>query len=204
MVESLAGLLDAGKLKLYCVPSFDSESWTRDDLSLEERARRHGHYEWWIFTRFVPFVQADSHSAEVIATGTSFGAYHAANFCLKRADLFPVAICMSGVYDVTVQGGGERGEAVYFNNPMDYVAQPPRRSSRLASRPGVAPARLRPGPVGGHDRGARVHQAVRRDPRGEGDPTRSRSVGPRRPTRLAVMAAPDLASSTSVPVMTRG
>ena len=29
---------------------------------------------------------------------------------------------MSGVYDVTVQGGGERGEAVYFNNPMDYVA----------------------------------------------------------------------------------
>ena len=65
MVESLAGLLDAGKLKLYCVPSFDSESWTRDDLSLEERARRHGHYEWWIFTRFVPFVQADSHSARV-------------------------------------------------------------------------------------------------------------------------------------------
>ena len=29
---------------------------------------------------------------------------------------------MSGVYDVSVQGGGERGEAVYFNNPMDYVA----------------------------------------------------------------------------------
>ncbi len=72
----------------------------------------------------MPFVQADSHSAELIATGTSFGAYHAANFCLKRADLFPVAICMSGVYDVSVQGGGERGESVYFNNPMDYVAQP--------------------------------------------------------------------------------
>jgi esterase/lipase superfamily enzyme len=29
---------------------------------------------------------------------------------------------MSGVYDVTVQGGGERADAVYFNNPMDYVA----------------------------------------------------------------------------------
>ena len=29
---------------------------------------------------------------------------------------------MSGVYDVSVQGGGERGDAVYFNNPMDYVA----------------------------------------------------------------------------------
>jgi len=55
-------------------------------------------------------------------TGASFGAYHAANFCLKRADLFPAAICLSGVYDVSVQGGGERGDAVYFSNPMDYVA----------------------------------------------------------------------------------
>jgi esterase/lipase superfamily enzyme len=122
MVDALAFLLDAGRLKLYCVPSFDRESWTRDDLDLEDRANRHGHYEWWLLTRLVPFVQFDSHTHEVIATGASFGAYHAANVCLKRADLFPVAICMSGVYDVSVQGGGRRGDAVYFNNPMDYVA----------------------------------------------------------------------------------
>ena len=122
MVGALAELLDAGRLKLYCVPSYDSESWTRGDLPLEERARRHGHYEWWILSRLVPFVQADSSTHELISTGCSFGAYHAVNFCLKRADLFPVAIGMSGVYDVSVQGGGERGDAVYFSNPMDYVA----------------------------------------------------------------------------------
>jgi esterase/lipase superfamily enzyme len=122
MVGAIGSLLDAGRVKLYCVPSFDRESWTRDDLPLEERARRHGHYEWWLLTRLVPFVQADSHTYESLVSGCSFGAYHAANLCLKRADLFPAAICMSGVYDVAVQGGGERGEAVYFNNPMDYVA----------------------------------------------------------------------------------
>jgi esterase/lipase superfamily enzyme len=122
MVDALAGLIDEGRLKLYCVPSFDRDSWTRRDLHLEERAQRHGHYEWWVLTRLVPFVQADSHTHEAFVTGASFGAYHAANFCLKRADLFPLAICMSGVYDVTVQGGGHRGDAVYFNNPMDYVA----------------------------------------------------------------------------------
>ncbi len=121
MVEALGDLIDGGRIKLYCVPSFDSESWTRRELELEERARRHGHYEWWILSRLVPFVQADSNTHELIATGCSFGAYHAANFCLKRADLFPVAIGMSGVYDVAVQGGGERGDAVYFSNPMDYV-----------------------------------------------------------------------------------
>jgi esterase/lipase superfamily enzyme len=122
MVDALAGLIDGGKLKLYCIPSFDRESWTRGDLQLEERAQRHAHYEWWVLDRLVSFVQADSHTHETIVTGASFGAYHAANFCLKRADLFPVAICMSGVYDVTVQGGGARGDAVYFNNPMHYVA----------------------------------------------------------------------------------
>jgi esterase/lipase superfamily enzyme len=122
MVDALSELLDAGRMKLYCVPSFDRESWTRGDLQLEERAQRHGHYEWWVLSRLVPFVQADSHTHELIGTGASFGAYHAVNFCLKRADLFPLAIGMSGVYDVSVQGGGGRGEAVYFNNPMDYAA----------------------------------------------------------------------------------
>ncbi len=121
MVDAIGALLEDGRAKLYCVPSYDRESWTRRDLELEERARRHGHYEWWLLTRLVPFVQADSHTQEMIGVGTSFGAYNAANFCLKRADLFPLAICLSGVYDVAVQGGGERGDAVYFSNPMDYV-----------------------------------------------------------------------------------
>jgi esterase/lipase superfamily enzyme len=121
MVDALGELLEAGRLKLYCVPSFDRESWTRGDLQLEERAQRHGHYEWWVLGRLVPFVQSDSQTHELIATGASFGAYHAANMCLKRADIFSVAICMSGVYDISVQGGGARGDAVYFNNPMDYV-----------------------------------------------------------------------------------
>jgi esterase/lipase superfamily enzyme len=71
----------------------------------------------------VPFVAADSggEGGDIVVTGVSFGAYHAANFALKRADVFPLAVCQSGVYDVSVVGWGERGDAVYFNNPMDYV-----------------------------------------------------------------------------------
>jgi esterase/lipase superfamily enzyme len=121
MVEALAPLIEGGRLKLYAVNSFDSGSWYRDDLPLEERARQHGRYEDWILNQVVPFVQGDSRTHELAVTGVSFGAYHAANFALRRADLFPLAICQSGVYDVSVVAGGERGEAVYFNNPMDYV-----------------------------------------------------------------------------------
>jgi esterase/lipase superfamily enzyme len=121
MVDALGGLLEAGRLKLYCVDSFDAASWSNDALALEQRARAHGRYEAWILEQVVPFIHADA-GGEIAVAGISLGAYHAANFALKRADLFPLAICLSGNYDPAAWNGwGERGEAAYFNNPMDYV-----------------------------------------------------------------------------------
>ena len=123
MVGAIEGLLDAGRIKLYCVSSYDAESWHAADLALEERARRHGAYEDWIAGQVAPWIHEDCGGpVEIAVAGTSFGAYHAANFALRRADLFPQALCLSGVYDVSVVGWGERGDAVYFQNPMDYVA----------------------------------------------------------------------------------
>ena len=128
MVDAVAELIDAGRVKVYAVDSFDSDSWYRQDVPLEERAQLHGLFEDWIVNQVVPFIRDDSgakereHGAEIAVTGVSFGAYHAANFALRHADLFPLAICQSGVYDVSVVGGGERGDAVYFNNPADYVS----------------------------------------------------------------------------------
>ncbi len=50
------------------------------------------------------------------------GAFHAANFALKRADLFPLAMCFSGNYDpASWNAWGEHGSEAYFNNPLDYV-----------------------------------------------------------------------------------
>jgi esterase/lipase superfamily enzyme len=124
MVAAIDGLLAAGRVKLYCVDSFDSESWSDRAIPLEERARRHQFYESWILDHVVPFIRDDcAGAAEVIACGCSLGAFHAANLALKRADLFPLAICMSGSYDpASWDAWGERGDAAYFNNPMDYVA----------------------------------------------------------------------------------
>jgi esterase/lipase superfamily enzyme len=123
MIDAIGRLLEAGRVKVYAVDSFDEWSWANDSVPLEERARRHGAYEHWILDHVVPFVHAESDGAEILLTGNSMGAFHAANFALKRADLFPLAICLSGVYDVSLaRGWGERGDATYFNNPMDYVA----------------------------------------------------------------------------------
>ena len=123
MVDAVSGLIEAGRVKLYCVDSWDSATWHDEWLPLEERARRHGSYESWLLEHVVPLIHRDCGGfQEIVTTGVSFGAYHAANLALRRADLFPLALCLSGVYDVSVVGWGERGDEVYFNNPADYVA----------------------------------------------------------------------------------
>ncbi len=123
MVGAVSDLLDAGRVKLYCVDSYDAQSWSNAAMSVEDRARQHGRYESWITGVVVPWIAADCGGpVEIITLGCSLGAFHAANFALKRADLFPLAICLSGNYDPAAWNGwGERGEAAYFNNPLDYV-----------------------------------------------------------------------------------
>jgi len=122
MIDSLSNLIDEGRLKVYSIDSFDSASWSRNDIELEERARLHSLYEDWVVNQVVPWIHQDCGGGlDIMTTGCSFGAYHAANFALKRADVFPLAICQSGVYEISGVGHGEQGDAFYFNNPMDYV-----------------------------------------------------------------------------------
>ena len=123
MVDAVADLVDGGRVKLYCVGSYDAESWSNKTFRWRS-ARRHGAYESWIFDQVVPWIFDDCQGpADILTTGTSMGAYHAANFALKRADLFPQALCMSGNYDLSYfHGWGERGDSLYFNSPLQYVA----------------------------------------------------------------------------------
>lgn len=124
MVDAVGDLIDAGRVKLYCVDSADSYTWSDNTVPIEERARRHGDYEAAIIDQVVPWIADDCGGGAGIATlGCSLGAFHAANFALKRAELFPLALCFSGNYDPSAWNAwGERGQAAYFNNPMDYVA----------------------------------------------------------------------------------
>jgi esterase/lipase superfamily enzyme len=124
MTGAVASLIDEGRVKIYCVDSYDAASWSDQRLPLEARARQHERYESWILGEVLPQVYRDcGGEVEVATLGCSMGAFHAANFALKRADLFPLALCFSGTYDpASWNGWGERGSAAYFNNPLDYVA----------------------------------------------------------------------------------
>jgi esterase/lipase superfamily enzyme len=124
MVEAVAHLVDDGRVKLYCVDSLDAYTWSDTSASIDERAHRHGVYTGWLVDSAVPWIVADSGGRSDLATvGCSLGAYHAVHFALQRADLAPLAIGLSGNYDVaTWRAWGDHGDATYFANPADYVA----------------------------------------------------------------------------------
>ena len=95
MVDAVADLIDAGRVKLYCVDSLRRGVLVRPDVPIEERARRHGRYESWIVDDVVPWIyETPAASRASITLGCSLGAFHAANFAFKRADLFPLAIVL--------------------------------------------------------------------------------------------------------------
>jgi esterase/lipase superfamily enzyme len=89
----------------------------------EARAVRHEIYTRWLTSHVVPHIHSDtSPAAELITLGCSLGAYHAVHFSMQRADLAPLAIGLSGNYNVSTWGSwGDRGDATYFANPADYV-----------------------------------------------------------------------------------
>jgi esterase/lipase superfamily enzyme len=123
MIDAVAHLLDEARVKIYCVDSADHMSWSDHSIPIEERARRHEVYEAWVEEQVLPFVYADCGGPlDVVTTGVSMGAFHAATFALRRADVFPTALCLSGSYDPrTWNAWGDAGDALYFHDPVAFV-----------------------------------------------------------------------------------
>ena len=124
MLDSVGWLVESGRVKIYCIDSFDAATWSDASVPTEERARRHDTYESWVLHTVLPWVDADCGGRQELMTlGVSLGAFHAVNIALRHADRFPLAIGLSGNYDPAAwRGWGERGDAAYFHNPTDYVA----------------------------------------------------------------------------------
>jgi esterase/lipase superfamily enzyme len=74
MVGAVGDLIDTGRLKLYCVDSYDAASWSNQDIPVEERARRHGRYESWVLNDVMPWISQDcGGAAEAVTLGCSLG-----------------------------------------------------------------------------------------------------------------------------------
>src|SRR5206468_3512709 len=86
------------------------------------RARRHEQYDQYILNEVLPYSEQRNPNPFLITTGASFGGYHAVNFALRHPDRIGRTLGLSGLYDIRRFTDGHHDDAVYYNNPCEFVA----------------------------------------------------------------------------------
>lgn len=121
MVATLTRQLEAGWNTLYCLDSVDIEALYNRAAHPAARIARHEQYEAYVVHEVLPMIRAER-SDFLIVAGASFGAYHAANFTFRHPTRVGKLIAMGGAYDIKPFFNGYYSDAVYFHNPVDYLA----------------------------------------------------------------------------------
>jgi len=124
MIAALAHHVEGGRVKIFCVNSVNNDSWYNKQAPPGHRSYLQAMYDAYIAFEVAPFIQDHCRTAgiSITTTGSSFGAYHAANTLFKHPDLFRRCLALSGVYDVRRFMDGHYDDNCYFNNPVDYMA----------------------------------------------------------------------------------
>lgn len=122
LIDSLSGLLGAGRIKVFSVDSLPGRSL------LERKDPAH---TGWLFNAFasvireevVPAIRSDCNDPgiEVVTAGASIGAFNAVASLCRHPDLFRVAIGMSGTYDLSGQLGDGFTDDFYYSSPIHYL-----------------------------------------------------------------------------------
>ncbi|MDI1319244.1 MAG: alpha/beta hydrolase-fold protein [bacterium] len=121
LVGSVAHLIDAGKIRIYCPDGIDAESWYNKSISPADRVRTHLAYERVILHDVLPLAQREAGRHQVAVAGASFGGYHAVNFALRHPDLTGYCFSLGGSFDIRQFLDGHADDNSYFNNPVEYL-----------------------------------------------------------------------------------
>lgn len=123
LIESVRGLVESGKYKIYCIDSIDADSWYGKYLHPGTRVANHAQYDKFLTHELVPMIQTQCSVDKIGVAGCSFGGFHAANFAFKHPEQVAYLISMSGAFNIRSFLDGHYDDNVYFNNPVDYMPQ---------------------------------------------------------------------------------
>ncbi len=134
LIDALAPLLEAGRIKLYSVDSVPGQVWLKETNRAEVAMRVQNGFDAFVYEELAPAIRADCGGAplEMIAAGASIGAYNALAATCRHPDVFSHAICMSGTFDLARIIDGEMDEAWYFASPLHFVPNLPEEHPHLA------------------------------------------------------------------------
>ncbi len=123
MISALAGLIDAGRIKVYCVDSVAGQHWTSRQHSPEYCSRVQNLFDAYVYEEVVPLIRSDcaSHDIEIVTTGASYGAFYAVASLCRHPDAFRLAIGLSGSYDLSSYLDGHWTDDFYYSSPLHFL-----------------------------------------------------------------------------------
>ena len=121
LIETARGLIESGRIKLYCIQSIDADSWYARHLHPGTRVWNYELYDRFLHQELVPGIQRECSVQKIGMGGVSFGGYHALNFTFRHPEQVGHLITMSGAYNIKSFMGGYYDDNVYFNNPVDFL-----------------------------------------------------------------------------------
>ncbi len=123
LVDACAGLIDAGRVKLYSVDSVNGRVLLAGEGDTGRQAWIQRQFFEYLRHEVLPAIRTDcaTDDIEVVVAGSSIGAFNALACVCLHADVFRAAICMSGTYDLRRFYDGPVSDDYYESSPLNVV-----------------------------------------------------------------------------------
>ena len=121
LIEAARPLVEAGRVKLFCVDSIDRFSWYAKHLHPSVRVQNHIFYDKFLSEELVPMLQRECNVDKIGVAGCSFGGFQALNFAFRHPNQVAHLFTMGAAFDISQFLDGYHDENVYFNNPPEYL-----------------------------------------------------------------------------------
>ncbi len=123
VVDACGELLEAGRVKLYSCDSVNGRVLLTGEGSVGHQAWILRQFLEFIRHELVPAIRSDCENSEIeiVASGPSIGAYSALACVCRFPDVFRLAICMSGTYDLRRFYDGPVGDDFLWASPVHFL-----------------------------------------------------------------------------------
>jgi esterase/lipase superfamily enzyme len=123
LVDSCEHLLTGGRVKLYSVDSVAGQAMIAKAGSPEDRLRLLSQFHECIRREVVPAIHADLGGGvmDVIASGSSIGAFNAVAVLCRYPEVFSAAIGMSGSYRIERFYDQAWSQDLYYSAPLQFL-----------------------------------------------------------------------------------
>lgn len=123
VIDSLAHLLEAGRIKVYSCDSIAGRSMLVGDRSADHLMWEQNQFQQFVYHELVPLIRRDCNSDNIgiLTAGASIGAFNALAMICRYPDAFTKAVCVSGTYDLDRFFDAHPTEDLYFATPLHYL-----------------------------------------------------------------------------------